>query len=278
MKLLALSIVTLLSTTLFATAQIDKKVIAFEKDRFSQNQGITLKKVEIEKKETLPVKGWYGYVVYIQADIPNRGIVSAKDMFFSNGEVFTMDLINMKTKRSFKELLLPKVTKEYYLQDHLIAGDKNAKNKVVVFSDPLCPACQQSLPSIIDKVKRNSKDIALYYYHFPLLNSHPAADALSKAMLVAKQKGIKNIEEKVYTTDFSQYFDVTQTDAKIILDAFNKIFKTKITLSELNKEKVKHEITNDMKMGEAVMVQGTPTIFVNGINDRSRSLFYSLGK
>jgi len=279
MKSLRLTIVTLLlGSALFASAEVDKKVIAFEKARFTQSEGITIKNIDIVTKEALSIKGWYGYILNIKADVPGQGIVEAKDMFFSNGDGFSMDMINMKTGRSFKEVLMPKVSKTYYKKDHLIAGDANAKNKVVVFSDPLCPACKQALPAIIDKVKRNSKDIALYYYHFPLLTIHPAAETLSRAMIVAKQKGIKDIESKIYATDFSQYFNVRQTNPKNILDGFNDVFKTKITVADLNKADVKDEIVTDVNMGEAVMVQGTPTIFVNGVNDRRRTLIQALGK
>jgi len=277
MKLLSLGVASLLlSSTLLATVQVDKKVLSFEKQRLSQNPGISLKNLEITKKESLPIKGWYGYVLNIQAEVEGRGVLSVDDMVFTNGDAFTMELVNMKTGRSFKDLLMPKVTNTYYKKDHLIAGDENAKDKVVVFSDPLCPACQQSLPAIIDIIQAKSKDIALYYYHFPLLTIHPAADTVSKAMVVAKQKGIKNIEEKVYTANFNKYFTVKETDVKIILDGFNKIFKTNITLDEINKTALQDEINNDIKMGEDVMVQGTPTFFVNGINDQDRSLFQAL--
>jgi protein-disulfide isomerase len=279
MKLLSLSVATLvLGSTLFASAEVDKKVIDFEKKRFSQNQGITLKKIDISKKETLSVKGWYGYVLKVQADVPGRGLVAVDDMVFSNGDAFTMELINMKTGKSFKELLMPKVTSAYYKKDHLIAGNENAKNKIVVFSDPLCPACKQALPAIINIVKEKSEDIALYYYHFPLLSIHPAADTISKAMVIAKQKGIKDIEAKVYAANFSEYFTARDTDVRIILDGFNKTFKTNIKLSEIGNENVINEVSADVRMGEEVMVQGTPTLFVNGVNDRDRSLFQALAQ
>ena len=279
MKLLSLGVASLLlSSTLLATVEVDKKVLSFEKQRLSQNPGISLKNLEITKKESLPIKGWYGYVLNIQAEVEGRGVLSVDDMVFTNGDAFTMELVNMKTGRSFKDLLMPKVTNTYYKKDHLIAGDENAKNKVVVFSDPLCPACQQSMPAIINVVKAKSNNIALYYYHFPLLTIHPAADTVSKAMIIAKQKGIKDIEEKVYSANFDKYFSARETDTKIILDGFNKTFKTDITLTEINKTNIKHEIDTDVKMGEDVMVQGTPTIFVNGINDQDRSLFQALVK
>jgi len=278
MKLLKLSLTSLmLSSALFANAEVDKKVIAFETSRLSQNPAITLNNIDISTKEPLSIKGWYGYVLNIQADVKGRGPVSVNNMVFSNGDAFTMELIDMKTKKSFKEVLLPKVTSAYYKKDHLIAGDINAKNKVVVFSDPVCPACQQALPSIINIAKDKSKDIALYYYHFPLL-SHPAADTVSKAMIVAKEKGIKDIEAKVYAADFSKYFTTQTSDSKIILEGFNKTFNTNITLEEIEKTVVVKEVEADIKLGEDVMVPGTPTLFVNGVNDSNRDLFQALAK
>ena len=279
MKLLSVSVASiLLSSSLLATPQIDKKVLDFEKLRLSQNQSITLRNVNIATKKALPIKGWYGYRLTVEADVPGRGPISVNDMVFSDGEAFTMELINMKTEQSFKELLLPKVTDVFYKKSHLVAGDEKAKNKVVVFSDPLCPACQQSLPAIINIANDTSKDIALYYYHFPLLSIHPAADTVSRAMIVAKQKGIKDIEAKVYAANFNKYFNAKQTDVKIVLDGFNKALKTNITQDELNKIDVIDELATDVKMGEDVMVQGTPTIFVNGVNDRERSLFQALAQ
>lgn len=275
MKLVTLSVASLvLAGSLFATADIDKKVISFEKQRFLSSKGLTLTQVNVSKKEKLALEGWYGYLLDIQADIPGRGLVSGSDMLFSNGEVIAPDLLSMKDGSSFKDLLEAQVTAAYYQKDHLIAGDENAINKVVVFSDPLCPACLGTLPDIIKKVTQDSKNIALYYYHFPLVQLHPAADTLSKAMVVAKAKGVANIEAKVYEADFSPYFTATDTDVPKILAGINKFFNLDITLKEIDEAKV--EVSKDMKMGDAVRIQGTPTIFVNGVNDKTRRLFGAL--
>ena len=279
MNLLKYGVSTLLlGATLFASAQVDEKVIMFEKQRFLANQGLVLQEVTVKSKEKLPLKGWYGYVLNIKANVPGRGMVSGSDMLFSNGEAVAMDLLNMKNGNSFKDLLTPKVTAAYYTKGHLIAGNENAKNKVVVFSDPLCPACQQTIPGMIQKANANATDIALYYYHFPLLSLHPAALTLSKAMVVAKQQGIKEVEMKMYVTNFSKYFSSRETNAQKILDGFNKVYNTDIKLSEIENVMVTKEVEVDMKMGEDVMIQGTPTIYVNGKFDKTRRMFGSLGK
>ncbi len=278
MKLFKYGVSTLLlGASLFASATVDEKVIDFEKMRFLTNQGIALQKVVVEKKESLGVPGWYGYMLKITADVPGRGVVSGNDILFSNGEAVATELLNMKNGSSYKDIFEPKLTATYYQKKNLIAGNENAKNKVVVFSDPLCPACQQTIPGMIQKVNANPADIALYYYHFPLLSLHPAALDLSRAMVIAKEKGVKNVEMTMYLTNFSNYFNSKETNSATILDGFNKAYKTNITLEELKTAHVVEDVQSDMNMGEAMRIQGTPTIYVNGKNDKTRRLFGALG-
>ena len=130
---------------------------------------------------------------------------------------------------------------------------------------------------MIKHVQKNSDSIALYYYHFPLLGLHPAAGILVKLVDIAKDKGIKDAELKVYQTNWEKYFDVKSTDEKKILEAFNKEFKTTIKLEDMN-DKVSEVIEKDILMGEEVMVSGTPTIFINGVKDSSRLKYETLGK
>mgnify|MGYP003460141503 FL=1 len=127
-------------------------------------------------------------------------------------------------------------------------------------------------------MQKNSDSIALYYYHFPLLSIHPAAGTLVKLIDIAKHKGIKDAELKTYQIDWEKYFDVKSTDAKVILEAFNKEFKTDIKLDELSKAEITKTIDSDIAMAEEVMVQGTPTIFVNGVKDSTRLKYETLGK
>lgn len=188
-----------------------------------------------------------------------------------------MDLINSENGKSLKDLVTPNLTEVYYDKSKLIAGNHNAKDKVVVFSDPLCPFCMEYIPDVINYVNKNKDSIALYYYNFPLLRLHPAAQTLSKISEVAKEKGLKDVELKVYTTDWKAYFQSDSKDDKVILDGFNKVFKTNITLEEISKKQIEDIILKDIKMGEDVMVQGTPTIFINGVKDTSKTKIQTLG-
>lgn len=279
--MLSITKVFVLGTLLFSSSilanSIDDKVIDFEKKRFSQNKNIKIKSVSINMKKEMPQKGWYGYIIDLNATIAGNEI-RAKDIVFASKDLITPELFDINSSKSLKDLLTPKLTKEYYDKSKLIAGNHNAKDKIVIFSDPLCPFCMDYVPDIIEFVNKNSNDIALYYYHYPILRAHPAASVLIKLMNVAKEKNIKDIELKVYNADWDEYFSSKEKSAKKILEAFNKELNTSIELKDINNKKANDEIKKDIQMAEDVMVSGTPTIFINGEIDKTKIKYETLGK
>lgn len=271
-KILSLSVI--LSASLFAN---DSTVVDFEKKRVAQNPNVKVKDVKVNTKKDLPLAGWNGYILDVEAIVQEKSL-KVKDILFSNGDYIALDLIDAKTGKSLKDLVTPNLTSNYYDKTKLIAGNHNAKDKIVVFSDPLCPFCMEYIPEVINYVNKNSDSIALYYYAFPLIQIHPASEALSKIIEVAKNKGIKDIELKAYETDWEAYFSAKENDEKKILEAFNKELKTNIKLEEIASKDINEKLSKDMSMGEEVMVTGTPTIFVNGVKDTTRELYKTLGK
>ena len=265
-----LTTVAVLSSALYANA-IDDKVLAFEKKRVSANPRVEIEEVSLFLKKETSVKGWNGYVFNIKAKVQGKSI-NAKDIVFSDGNAIAPELLDIKTGMSLKSQMVPNITKKYYDEKHLIAGTHNAKNKIVVFSDPLCPFCLDLMPDMIKHVNKYPTNTAIYYYHFPLLRIHPAAGPLSKIMVIAEQKGVKDVTLKTYEGDFEKYFSVNEADTQKILDAANKVLGTNITLEEVNKI----SLEKDIKMGEDMMVQGTPTVYVNGKLDNTRIKYESL--
>lgn len=271
-KILSLSVI--LSASLFSN---DSTVVDFEKKRVAQNPNVKVKDVKVNTKKDLPLAGWNGYILDVEAIVQEKSL-KVKDILFSNGDYIALDLIDAKTGKSLKDLVTPNLTSNYYDKTKLIAGNHNAKDKIVVFSDPLCPFCMEYIPEVINYVNKNSDSIALYYYAFPLVQIHPASEALSKIIEVAKNKGVKDIELKAYKTDWETYFSPKENDEKKILEAFNKELKTNIKLEEIASKDINEKLSKDMSMGEEVMVTGTPTIFVNGVKDTTRELYKTLGK
>ena len=272
-KILSISI--LLSSALYATSS-DENIISFEQKRISQNPNVKIKEIKINTKKELPLNGWYGYILDVEANVQGKDI-NAKDILFSDGKYISLELIDSTTGKSLKDLVTPNLTDSFHDKSKLIAGNHNAKDKIVLFSDPLCPFCKDYVPDVIKYVNKNSDSIALYYYNFPL-SIHPAATPLSKLIEVAKHKGVKDVELRAYEIDWEPYFDVKTTDEKKILEAFNKEFKTNIKLEEISTNEIKALIEKDITMGEEVMVQGTPTIFVNKVKDSTKLKYETLGK
>ena len=268
--------ILLISTFLYAD-KMDEQVLEFEKKRFSQNPRVEIQDLSIFMKKDLSMDNWYGFIVDIKVKMGEKN-VNAKDIVFSNGTLVSSELFDLKTGKSLKDLMTPNLTKDYYNEDKLIAGTHNAKDKIVIFSDPLCPFCMDFVPDVIKHVKKYDNKIALYYYHFPLLSIHPAAAPLVKLMIKAKEDGIKNIEEKVYSIFWDEQFSSKEQDTNIIINAFNKTFKTSYSDNDINTKKINEEIYEDISMGENVLVQGTPTIFINGEQDNSKLKYENLGK
>ena len=269
-----LSVSVLIATSLYASN--DENIVNFEKKRIAQNPNVEVKSIKINTKKELPLNGWSGYILDVEATVQGKSI-NAKDILFSDGKYISLELIDSETGKSLKDLVTPNLTDNFHDKSKLIAGNHNAKDKIVIFSDPLCPFCKDYVPDVIKYVNKNKDSIALYYYNFPL-SIHPAATPLSKLIEVAKHKGVKDAELRAYEIDWEPYFDVKTTDEKKILEAFNKEFKTNIKLEEISTNEIKALIEKDITMGEEVMVAGTPTIFVNKVKDSSKQKYETLGK
>ena len=267
-----LMITTLLSISLFGNQKIDDNILKYEKKKISsilKRQKIELNDISIILKKDLKQDGWYGYVFNLTFTVKGKQLTQ-KDTLFTNGALITPELINAKTKRTFKDMMYPKLSKKYFDKKHLIAGNENAKHTLVLFSDPLCPICLDEVPFIIKNVMDHPESIALYYYHLPL-DMHPTARTLSKASMIATQLGIKDVDYKIYTTNFGNFYDgYKEKDNQKALDYFNKTFKTNITMKQINNPKLDERLQHDMKMSDEAFVSGTPTLFLDGEIDRSR--------
>lgn len=273
-----LSITTILLLSSLHANINDKDIVNFEKQRLKQSTKLNLKDVQVYLKQKVEPKNWYGYVLNVKAEFNGKNI-NAKDIVFTDGTTITTDLFDIKTGKSYKDAIAPKLTNAYYNDGHLIAGNITAKNTIVIFSDPLCPFCIDYVPEVIKYVKKNPNVAKLYYYHFPLEQIHPAAVTMVKAMTALKlNKQMQDIELKFYQTNFESYFAVNERDETKILEGINKAFKTKLTLKDIQNPAVVAEVSKDIQMGEDVMVPGTPTIFINGEVDKTKKKYEFLGK
>ncbi len=102
---------------------------------------------------------------------------------FVSGSIIAIKEKKNLTQERFEDLNRVDVS-QIPLADAIIAGNKNAKHKVVVFTDPDCSFCKK-LHTDIKKVVQERKDVAFYIKMFPL-KMHPEAYDKSKAIVCEK--------------------------------------------------------------------------------------------
>ncbi len=270
LKLLATAL--LLSSTVFASSS-DKVVEKFLEKKFKSNPNIVSLKVKVKEKIAIKkLQGWDAYIVNVDAMVkakPKNRKVSQKMIWFYNGEYITQDFISVKTGMSLKDLVRPPFKDEYYRKENLIFGNADAKHKIAIFSDPLCPFCREYVPKALKDLKKSPEKFAVYYYHFPLPSLHPAAVELSKAAIAAEIEGQRNVIEKLYRVQLNP----KERDVKKILKAFNKALGTHIKPSDLRSPEVMKRYQADQDLAELIMVQGTPTMYFDGKVDKSKKKY-----
>lgn len=272
-----LSIILINSTIASASSQtIEQKLINFIDRAINTGKGYKFKKAQVIHEEVVPInKKWKAYFLKIDLKIPSQNKdISVKDVIFSDGKLVSKDFIDLNNGRSIKGKFSLPVSKELYDKKHFLMGNKNAKNKLLLFSDPLCPFCINFVPSLISWIKKHDKNFALYYYYLPL-SIHPGSVTLVKAELAAsKLKKIKDLTLKIY----SEGFEFFKSDEETILKDFNNVFKTNLTKKDINTEDILKRVRNDIKVANDLMVRGTPTLYVNGKKDPTRSLYKKIAK
>jgi len=280
LMLRSLTIASLLSTSIFAS-NYDNKILKYEKRRVSHAlarvQG-KLEAINLALKKDIKQDGWIGYVFTLDMKIKGKTI-SQKDFLFAKGNLAAPDLFDIRTKKSFKDTLFPKLGKEFYNKKYLIAGESDAKHTLILFSDPLCPICLDEVPDLIEIVKAHPNTFALYYYPMPL-NMHPTAKTFVKAAMILHSKGINDVDYKLYkhnAINFNSampiYDQYKEKDNEKALEVFNKIFHSKITMAEINEPKWEKELTYLSNMSEKAFVRGTPTLYFDGEIDKSREKY-----
>lgn len=264
---------TILALSVSLMAATDAEVTSFLKRGIESNPNISNLQVEVNGKKTIPsLNGWQAYFITIEADVKQGGDtrrINQNATYFVNGDIIAPELINVKNGQRYNDTVSPDFSAAFYTKSNRISGEANATHKVAIFSDPLCPFCRRYVPEAINYMAKYPKTFALYYYHLPLTGLHPAAVTLTKAAIAAEQAGVENAALQMYKVEIN----ANEKDDQKILNAFNKVLKTKITLADIQKPSVQKQFAFDQKVAQSMMVVGTPTVFFNGQKDPSKNQY-----
>jgi protein-disulfide isomerase len=271
-----------LSTTLIATLSLsagtsEADVKDYIKKHMVKSARVKVESVDIIDKKILDEpQGWEAYFVNIHANVQKSDTITDKvtvpETVFIKDGFAAPSLINIKTGKDYKLSLKPDLKSDIYDDKHLIAGNKDAKHKIVVFSDPQCPFCQEKIPEIYNTVKANPKTFAMYYYHLPLLRIHPVSDVITRVMLLEQKKG--NFDKVIDM--YSLKIEPHENNAGKILAKMNKEFNLNVSEKDIDAQSISDELKHDQNIATKSMVSGTPTIYVDEKWDKSRNGYKKL--
>lgn len=270
-----LSSAVLATVTLSAVAQPDNKsLVKYVKRAIVKNPQVTVKGVTVlESKTHKDLPGWNILLTTMNLEYLDKDI-SAPEMMFVKDGLITGHLVDLKTGNDYRDNIKPTVKASYYNDEHLLFGNKDAKHKVLIFSDPQCPFCMEVVPEIFKAAKENPTKIAVYYYHLPLLRIHPVSDILTRVMHVAQHEGKMDVVEKLYSLKISP----KETNMTKILSAVQKHTGYSVSSEKVDAKEVKAAIKADADDAAKMMVSGTPTIYIDGEWDKMRDGYKELIK
>ncbi len=140
-----------------------------------------------------------------------------------------------------------------------VKGPANARITLVEFSDFQCPYCSQAVLELEAVQKAFPNDVKLIFKQFPLSQIHPQATLAAQAALAAHAQG------KFWPLHDRMFANHTKLTRENLLAWAKEIGcdMAKFT-ADMDSAKTKEQVARDLDQGEAVGVEGTPTVFVNG--------------
>ncbi|MEA3456123.1 MAG: DsbA family protein [Campylobacterota bacterium] len=263
---------TIAATVALSANMSEKELTKYFKKFIVNNPSVKVTGAEVLDIQKIPEHpGWEAYLTNMKLK-HNGKDVSAPQILFINGTLISPRLIDIKRGKDYGKELKPKVPVSLYDDAHLLFGNKNARHKVVIFSDPQCPFCMEVVPEIMRAAKAHPETFALYYYHLPLMRIHPVSGILVRVMHVAQEKGQNDAVEKLY----SLKIDPRETDVDKVLAAAKKHSGFAVTKAEIDTKSVKDAIKADEDAAARMMVSGTPTVYIDGKWDKRRDGYESL--
>ncbi|MFA7243673.1 MAG: thioredoxin domain-containing protein [Patescibacteria group bacterium] len=143
-----------------------------------------------------------------------------------------------------------------YRDDAAHIGSVDAKVKIVVFSDYLCPYCKSLHETLKSIVAAHPNDVVMYHRTFIIHQ---------QAVIMAKAAEAANKQDKFDQAD-DAIFESYQTGDQTTMDAMAKSIGLDITKfdSDLNSSEVQNIIDKDNSDAQALNLGGTPSVFLNG--------------
>jgi len=196
-----------------------------------------------------------------QQDQARIGVLAASVLAFGFGWAFFRITDWLSPPEAVGLHLLRPIDPE---RDHA-RGRPDAPLTLVEYGDFECPFCSR-VTGAIDEVRRHFGDELLYVWrHFPLERAHPRAfDAARASEAAALQGRFWEMSRELFAhQDDLEWPDMYRYAAAAGCDM--ERFDTDVRIQS---SKVLHRVTDDAEDAEAMDLNATPTLFVNGKRHR----------
>lgn len=220
--------------------------------------------------------GWYGVAVEFE-----KSGQKSNEIFLTDGKFLAQNIIHMEEGRDFRtvaqESFSKPLSESFYQKRNLIYGDEASENRVVIFSNPLCPHCLNYMSVVHEHIKSH-RNVAIYYYPVSLEELFPHAGSLIVETEIAKAAlNDSSLDWKLYKAllnDSELYNLALSGKAEEVAKKVFGDYKNKMVLKEKNWEAA---IAEDEKIINKLGIKGTPTVYVNGVIDTKLQKVFTLG-
>lgn len=147
-----------------------------------------------------------------------------------------------------------------------VRGPAGAAVTIVEFADYECPFCARNVPLVKQILEAFPNDVRFVYKEFPLTSIHRNAMGASKAAIAAQQQG------KYWEMHDLLFENFQKLDAEALPEYARRIgLDVAQWEKDMESAEVEKRVQEDLRVGRAVGVRGTPTMFVNGLRVTNRS-------
>jgi formate-nitrite transporter family protein len=143
-------------------------------------------------------------------------------------------------------------------------GNPNALVTLIEYSDFQCPACATYYQMINKLADEMGDEVLVIYRHYPLTSIHPQAELAAQAAEAAGQQNtFWDMHDKLFA---GQNTWSNQSDAKDIFIGYAEELNLDIARfkSDIDNGNIKDAVKDDRRSGNQALVEGTPTLFLNG--------------
>src|SRR6266702_237864 len=169
---------------------------------------------------------------------------------------------------------LAEVMSKIELKVRPVRGNNDAKVTVVVYDDFQCPYCSRMHQTLTDVMKSYGDRVKLVYKDYPLVQIHPWAEraAIDSGCLAKQSDGaywdfadyVHANGRQIQGEKRAKDVQIAEVD-RITLDTGKRHSANVAALESCVKEQTKTDLNASVKEAEAVGVEATPALFINGV-------------